>query len=646
MPSGTSDVKLIVGVGVEELRTDLKASSAAIGDASREWGNSFGRAKEGLGGLTGALTHYRRELSGERRMASVFARDIADMGIASKSAASEITMLVGAFAFGGGLGVGIHLIKMAVGGLNEIAEAAAKAKAELKKFVAEINKPIDDLTRQIDEMIFKMRGMGDIEIKYLRDLSPLLREQANLKQQILALDKGRAAPAAAPFGAGAKSAMPTTEFVAKDTEKLKDLTDRYNAVTAAIKKLNDEQKRGTGVERQKKEIEDAEKEEKVEQDHTIRMLQLRAELLSGVEKLQADFEAEAEKIRSNKDLTEEQKQAEINVRLLKLQQDQVAKSSELAQKEYEAKKPWLDQQWKDIEARDKKLVDEALFVWEHRNDIEGTLADIGTARRLRQLQKAMDDQLDLERKRHDVGVISDEEYEARKTNIAKNAAEQRRAIVAQTSMFMPGINSLVSSWEQAFDAILTGTMNWSNLMRNIMWALASAIGDVVKSFVSTWLRGILIDLVGGSITSQAAQTAATKVGTVARIPSEASEAAVLAGQSVAAIPVVGWAMAGPVAAAVFADMMSYLIASAAGGWDVPAGGPFPTILHGKEMVLNQGIADPLRTMLASGGFGRPITAAVNVSTVDARGFETMIRSPANRSALLRLFRDAMADGRF
>jgi hypothetical protein len=50
----------------------------------------------------------------EARLGRFLAADIASMGIASKSAAGEITQFIGAFAIGGGIGVAIESVKFLV----------------------------------------------------------------------------------------------------------------------------------------------------------------------------------------------------------------------------------------------------------------------------------------------------------------------------------------------------------------------------------------------------------------------------------------------------------------------------------------------------------------------------------------------------
>ena len=57
------------------------------------------------------------------------------------------------------------------------------------------------------------------------------------------------------------------------------------------------------------------------------------------------------------------------------------------------------------------------------------------------------------------------------------------------------------------------------------------------------------------------------------------------------------------------------LAAASRGWDVPSGGPFPALIHKREMVLPEKYADVIR-----GGGGGGITVNVG-GIIDGRNFE-------------------------
>lgn len=108
---------------------------------------------------------------------------------------------------------------------------------------------------------------------------------------------------------------------------------------------------------------------------------------------------------------------------------------------------------------------------------------------------------------------------------------------------------------------------------------------------------------GLTAASAAAAIAAAKLEAISQITSYAAIAGAGAMASVAAIPVVGWAMAPGVGAETYLTALSYIGAafSAAGGFDIPGGVNPVTQLHQKEMVLPENLAERVRNMTGDGG---------------------------------------------
>jgi hypothetical protein len=91
---------------------------------------------------------------------------------------------------------------------------------------------------------------------------------------------------------------------------------------------------------------------------------------------------------------------------------------------------------------------------------------------------------------------------------------------------------------------------------------------------------------------------------------EAVKAAASAYSSVASIPLVGWLLAPGAAAAAFVAVEAYgNLASAAGGYDIPAGVNPMVQAHAQEMILPASIANPLRAQLAAANFNASPGAA-------------------------------------
>ena len=112
----------------------------------------------------------------------------------------------------------------------------------------------------------------------------------------------------------------------------------------------------------------------------------------------------------------------------------------------------------------------------------------------------------------------------------------------------------------------------------------------------------------------AAETIATKAAeTAGNAAAATSDAGLAATEAAAAAAPEGPVAAIAAGAAVAAAMAPFVgMAAASGGWDVPAGGPFPTMLHHREMVLPEGIADNVRN--ATGGSGRNLYLTIPPGT--------------------------------
>jgi len=131
-------------------------------------------------------------------------------------------------------------------------------------------------------------------------------------------------------------------------------------------------------------------------------------------------------------------------------------------------------------------------------------------------------------------------------------------------------------------------------------------GDAFRNVVSQALDGIINFFVQWGIQEAIRWATSLAMGATSRATEAEGAAAVYsvnAMGSVAAIPMVGWAMAPGVGAAAYAEGLGMAaLASAAGGWDrVPA--DQVAMIHKNEMVLPASIAEPVRQMAAAGGGG-------------------------------------------
>ena len=151
--------------------------------------------------------------------------------------------------------------------------------------------------------------------------------------------------------------------------------------------------------------------------------------------------------------------------------------------------------------------------------------------------------------------------------------------------------TIQSSLGNALTSIIMKTQTFGQALQGLF---KTVTGSIVQMFVQMGIeqaKQFILSKIQG------------KAAAVSDITAAAGTYAVNAMSSVAAIPVTGWAMAPGVGAEAFATGMGYMgsIASAAKGWDIPAGLNPMTQLHEREMVLPAEHADTIRNMGKGGG---------------------------------------------
>lgn len=192
-------------------------------------------------------------------------------------------------------------------------------------------------------------------------------------------------------------------------------------------------------------------------------------------------------------------------------------------------------------------------------------------------------------------------------------------------------------WDQGMQALMNGTLTWRNAMRAVgAQVVAWFATDVVGKQVKIWLLG------------EAAKTGATQTGTALRLATESGAALKSVGiwamagiknimisaweamaavyKSIAAIPGVGPIMAPVMAGAAFVTVAGFAknIASAEGGYDIPAGVNPLTQLHQKEMVLPEENAEVIRG-LAKSGSSASGDVHLHVHTQSTQDFQNFLK---------------------
>lgn len=172
---------------------------------------------------------------------------------------------------------------------------------------------------------------------------------------------------------------------------------------------------------------------------------------------------------------------------------------------------------------------------------------------------------------------------------------------------------------------------WGNAIADVAISLASG-QMTAKEAITSIGQMILRQIISIGVQKMAAELAQRTAERPLKIGDATSDAALVGSGTAAALasnPVTAAAAVPGGIAAMNAAIAAFVpVASAATGWDVPAGGPFPAVLHSREMVLPEKYADVIRR----GGSG----VTLNINAFDARGADRVLAN--SRSAFAREMR--------
>jgi hypothetical protein len=250
----------------------------------------------------------------------------------------------------------------------------------------------------------------------------------------------------------------------------------------------------------------------------------------------------------------------------------------------------------------------------------------------------------------DRAKISDDmaALEARNTAaMAKNASDMAVLLAKPMLDFKA---SMQTNFQAGLDSMFDRTRSWMAKLKGLWVSLATSFVQIaVTQPVAEWAAGEATKLAtsSGVLTAMRSMlglsVAEKKLEAANVIPAEAAMAAGAAASSVAGIPVVGPEMAAAAYSETMAMVMSGLsVASARGGYDIPAGVNPLTQLHEREMVLPAREADAVRDMAEGAGGGSGVVN-ISISTIDANGVKDfmMKHRHAVASAAQRATRDKL-----
>lgn len=169
------------------------------------------------------------------------------------------------------------------------------------------------------------------------------------------------------------------------------------------------------------------------------------------------------------------------------------------------------------------------------------------------------------------------------------------------------VDSLRTSWSSGLTGIISGTMSTQGLLRGIFTSIGTAfVENMVTKPLMAWMFGETAKT-GATVVGVGARTAAEAGGaamsvaiwgaaTIKNIIASAWQAMAGAFAAMSAIPIIGPVLgaAAAVAAGAFVFGLVKNVASAEGGYDIPAGTNPMTQLHEQEMVLPKQYANVIR----------------------------------------------------
>lgn len=198
-----------------------------IGADASEFVEGTHEAEEGIGSLGDSLREFASEQRSEGRLAGFMAAQLDQLGIASKSAAGEVTGLLSAFAYGGGIGVGIEALKIGIETFNELGAKEREGAEEAKKW----KETVEALGKSLSDAE-DMQGKSGGEAALYTQLLPIFQQE---REAVAAVTKAQEEQKKVVEETGARVKEDSGyAFVAMELRK--KATD---AVTAAQKALNE-----------------------------------------------------------------------------------------------------------------------------------------------------------------------------------------------------------------------------------------------------------------------------------------------------------------------------------------------------------------------------------------------------------------------
>ena len=208
-----------------------------------------------------------------------------------------------------------------------------------------------------------------------------------------------------------------------------------------------------------------------------------------------------------------------------------------------------------------------------------------------------------------------QEHQDKLTAIDRKGALERQKIddteLEQTQRkWEQTIGPIVSTFTSGLQKMIGGSMSFSRFMLSIGQSILQSWVANINKMVTHWAAGMLAQVTAKRVATIQIVGLESDAGTnilaiqgatsLKSIVNSAATAAGSAYSALAGIPFIGPELGAAAAVATFASVVALKaqVASAAGGYDVPAGVNPVTQLHAEEMVLPARIANPMRDMVS------------------------------------------------
>lgn len=282
------------------------------------------------------------------------------------------------------------------------------------------------------------------------------------------------------------------------------------------------------------------------------------------------------------------------------------------------------QGWKEIEAIDKEHFDEELKLLKEngvsiQDDIKTAESGLLAAQKTGDVAQIKEAQAFLNQKK---ALYTQNQADIAKVVDAGNkklAGDQKEL----SKTIQDSMKQFNSQFMSAFNGILSGTESAGQAFKKMFSGILNDLADFVVGWLlkkaEMWIADKLLGETARATDGPAQVLSAAAVGTANAIASFAE----------APWPI---DMGAPAFGAGIGASIAALAPAAAaeGGWDVPSGGPFPTMLHPKEMVLPADLSEGIRSMVKNANApGRRFLHGPDVSSNSQSMIQPHIASQAN-----------------